>query len=109
MMFGSSRAGPCSVPAPTCTSSNGSSGVAHGKITYHSRAVVATIRPTEPASLPQRPNGSLRQIQAYIALRLRLHLGRHAGIGLGLVARHLGGQLRVHDQSLVVVELRVAG
>ncbi len=41
--------------------------MAHGKTTYQSSAPVAAIRPIEPVSLPQKPNGSLRQIQAYIA------------------------------------------
>src|SRR4051794_4138779 len=64
--FGSSCAGPCCVSAPTCTSSNGSSGVAIGNTTYQSSAPVAAMSDREPTSLPQRPNGSLRQIQAYI-------------------------------------------
>src|SRR6185312_7083767 len=50
----------------TCTSSKGSSGSAHGKATYQSRATVAAASSTEPISLPARPNGSLRQMKAYI-------------------------------------------
>src|SRR5882724_8924596 len=76
--FGSSCAGPCWLPEPTCTSSKGSSGVAHGKITYQSRAPVAAARASEPVSLPQRPNGSFRQIQAYIAYAAFISAGMPA-------------------------------